>query len=123
MITGIVNVAMAATVPLSVYDGSGRTHTIEAVIDTGYGGFLTLSPTRIASLGLSWIAQQQGSLANGSSQTFDVYAVTLLWDGAARQVRVVSTDAPPLIGMGLLQDYELRIQARVGGLVTIEALP
>lgn len=123
MITGIVNAALEATLPLRVQDASGRTQQIDAVIDTGFNGFLTLPPTRIASLGLPWLCRQQGLLADGSVQVFDVFMATMIWDGQARAVEVESIDAAPLAGMELLHKHDLRIQVIAGGDVTIAALP
>ena len=42
MITGMVNAHREATSPLSVPDANGQRHAIDAVIDTGYTGCLTL---------------------------------------------------------------------------------
>jgi hypothetical protein len=38
-------------------------------------------------------------------------------------VEIDAADTDPLVGMGLLYGYEVRIQAIDGGVVTIEALP
>ena len=52
MITGVVNANHEATVPLVVHDAHGQQQTIEAVIDTGFTGSLTLPSTLIAVLGV-----------------------------------------------------------------------
>jgi predicted aspartyl protease len=44
MMTGIVNVDLEAVLRLSVRDAAGHSHDVEAVIDTGFNGFLTLPP-------------------------------------------------------------------------------
>ena len=95
---------------------------IEAVIDTGFTGFLTLSPTLIASLGFTWLGREQGVLGDGSLQVFDVYAATVLWDGYARTVATDAADSDPLVGMGLIRNHDLHIQVLEGGTVTVEAL-
>lgn len=41
MIEGIVNASREAVVPLTVASPAGRTQPIDAVIDTGFSGFLT----------------------------------------------------------------------------------
>jgi predicted aspartyl protease len=63
MITGSVNIALDATVRLTLHDANGSAHEIEAVIDTGFNGFLTLPPALNTGLGLTWICRQQGQLA------------------------------------------------------------
>ena len=42
MIEGVVNAAHEAVVALHLQGPEGRTGDIEAVVDTGYSGFLTL---------------------------------------------------------------------------------
>jgi predicted aspartyl protease len=54
MSTGMVNAHCEAIIPLSVQDANGQGHMIDAVTDTGYTGCLTLPPTLIAALGLTW---------------------------------------------------------------------
>jgi clan AA aspartic protease len=102
---------------------NGQQQEIEAIIDTGFTGFLTLPPALIAALGLSWLSRQPGILADGSVDIFDVYAATVMWDGQPRVVEVEAADIEPLVGMGLLAQYSLRIDVLSGGVVTITALP
>ena len=52
MILGVVNAAYEAVVTLPLQDPEGRTRDIEAVVDTGYSGFLTLPPGLVDDLGL-----------------------------------------------------------------------
>ena len=123
MIIGVVNANREATIRLVVRGANGQEHEIEAVIDTGFTGFLTLPATLIASLGLAWHGREQAFLGDGSTQVFDVYAATVIWDGQARTVEADAADTDPLVGMGLIYGHELRIRAVDGGAVTIEALP
>ena len=123
MMTGAVNPELEALLQLTVRDAGGQPRSVPAVIDTGFNGFLTLPPTLIATLGLPWLCRQEGQLADGSVQAFDVYVATVDWDGQPRSVEVDAAEAQPLIGMGLMQGSELRIQVRPGGSVTIEGMP
>jgi clan AA aspartic protease len=123
MIIGIVNANLEATIRLIVRGAQGQEQEIEAVIDTGFTGSLTLPAELIAALGLTWRGHAQAELADGSLHLFDVYAATLLWDDRARMVEIDATDSDPLVGMGLLHGYDLRIQVVEGGKVTIEMLP
>ena len=52
MILGVVNAHSEATIRLPVRDAVGHEHEIEAVLDTGFNGSLTLPPALIAALGL-----------------------------------------------------------------------
>jgi len=123
MIIGAVNAALEAIIPLSVQEAAGTAHLMDAVIDTGFNGSLTLAPTLVAALGLSWLCRQQGQLADGSIQAFDVYTATVMWDGQPRTVEVEAADGDPLVGMELLEGRDLRIQVVPGGPVTVTALP
>ncbi len=123
MIAGTVNADLEARLQLVVVNASGQSQTVDAVLDTGFNGFLTLPPALIGALSCPWLCQSQGSLADGTAHVFDVYAVTLLWDGRPRTVETEAVAAQPLVGMSLLRDHELRIQVVDGGPVEIAALP
>ena len=121
MIEGGVNAHREAVVRLPLLSSSGQTRDIEAVIDTGFNGFLTLPPTLVAELGLTRLGQKSMVLANGSRDVFDTYGVTVLWDGQSRFVDVDEADATPLLGMSMLDNHDLSIQVRDGGRVVIQA--
>jgi clan AA aspartic protease len=123
MITGVVNANREATIRLAVIGPSGQQREIEAIIDTGFTGFLTLPPALVMALGLPWLCRQPGILADGNVDVFDVYTATVLWDGQPRAVEVEDADTDPLVGMSLLDGYSLRIDILNGGTVTITALP
>ena len=123
MITGVVNANHEATIQLVVRGAHGQQETIEAVIDTGFTGSLTLPPMLITALGLPWLGRQRAMLGYGSVRFFDVYAATIIWDGQVRTVETDATDTEPLLGMSLLAGHEVRMQVVDGGTVTIEALP
>ena len=53
MIIGVVNAHTEATVRLIVQAAGGREQEIEAILDTGFNGSLTLPPAVVASLGRS----------------------------------------------------------------------
>lgn len=123
MISGMVNANREATIRLVVIGPSGKQQEIEAIIDTGFTGFLTLPPVLIEGLGLSWLSRQPGILADGSVDIFDVYTVSVWWDGRLRVIEVEAAETDPLVGMSLLDGYTLRVDIRAGGIVTISALP
>ena len=111
-----------ATIPLVVSNENRQTQLIDAVIDTGYTGFLSLPREIIVLLNLSWTGIDRGTLGDGSEATFEVYAAKVIWDGEYRNVPVNKAETDPLIGMSLLYGYDLQIQAIEGGRVTIKAL-
>jgi clan AA aspartic protease len=122
MITGTVNPDREAVIQLRVRGPTGRVRTVAAVIDTGFSDELTLPPTLIAELRLTWQERGNALLADGSITHFDIYAARLAWDRHSRTVAVFAAETTPLVGMALLDGHELNAKARVGGKVTIRAL-
>lgn len=101
----------------------GRRQEIEAVVDSGYTGWITLPSTTIAALDLRWQTFGRGVLADGSVSVFDVYQARVEWDGRLRRVFVDEFNASPLVGMALLRGYEYRMQVRSRGKIIIKRLP
>jgi clan AA aspartic protease len=122
MIVGQVNSEREAIVELVVIGNNNLAKTIHAVIDTGYTGFLTLSPALTLELQLTWYMQQQGMLGDGSVRLFNVYEASIIWDGQERAIEVNEADADCLVGMGLMEGYELVIRNVPGGVVTLSSL-
>ena len=121
MIEGIVNAAYEPVVTLTVQGPSGQTSEIEAVIDTGFTGFLTLPPGLISELGLPFLAANRATLADGSEVTFPSYVVAVLWGGQTIYVEADAADATPLVGMRLLDSHSLYVEIEDGGRVVIQA--
>ena len=122
MIVGIVR-GREAQIRLTVHDHRGRQQEVEAVVDSGYTGWLTLPPTAITALQLRWQSVGRAILADGSLSTFDVYQARVVWDRRTRRAFVDQFDATPLVGMALLRGSDYRMQVRSRGKVTIKRLP
>ena len=122
MMYGSVNQSCEAILPV-VVKNDAKTQLVDAVIDTGFSGFLTLPSSIIAVLDLTWKGRDIATLGDGSYCIFDVYIARVIWDGQYRTIDINKSETVPLIGMGLLRGYDLRIQAIEGGSVTIELLP
>lgn len=122
MITGKVQ-ADEGRIRLRVRGSQRLEQEIEAVIDTGYTEWLSLPPSLIAALGLRWKTFGRAILADGSERIFDVYRGEVLWDGGFRRILIDEADNEPLVGMTLLSGYELKMQVRPRGKITITRLP
>ncbi len=97
---------------------------IEAVVDTGFDGELTLPLGLIQRLGYPYAGFTRGTLADGSAVRFDYHEGRVLWHGGEeRAVVVLAADGDPLVGMALLRGSRLTIDAVPGGLVRIEEPP
>ncbi len=123
MISGVVNSDLEATVRLRIRGPGGQEQEIDAVIDTGFNGFLTLSPALVRQLSLTHLGQSRALLANGQEELLDLYEVTLLWDGQWRTEEADAADTDALVGMSLLYRYSVYIEAVEGGQVVIAAFP
>ena len=123
MITGVVTPGLFTTIPIRLLDSAGRTHQIDALVDTGYDGALVLPPALVNTLGLPWKIRQTAIIADGSTPVYDVYQATVIWDNQPRSVEVDAVDFGPLVGTRLLHGHKLSIHMIAGGSVVIEALP
>ena len=122
MIEGTVNKNLEVTIRLNLHSVSGEAQDIEAIVDTGFTGHLTLPIELIERLALSWLSRGHALLADGSLHVFDVHSCTLPWNGQARTVEVDEAETDPLVGMRLLRDHNLSVDVVDNARVRIEAL-
>jgi clan AA aspartic protease len=122
MMKGVVSPSCEAMIRFAIGNEGGQVQAIDAVIDTGYTGFLSVPREIIVTLNLPWTGIDRVTLGDGSETTFEVYAGRIIWDGEYRDIPVNESETDPLVGMSLLYGYDLRIQTVVGGSVTIEEL-
>jgi len=108
-------------VTLPLHGPDGRTHDIQAVIDTGYTGTLTLPTAVVAELKLSFSHMGWAFLANDDVVSFDVHDVIVLWDGQPTHIKADATGSTPLVGMLLLDRHNVNIEVESGGRVVIQA--
>ena len=116
-----MNAAYEPVVTLAVQGPAGQTREIKAVIDTGFTGFLTVTPALATELGLAYRVISRATLADGSEVTFPYYGVPVLWDGKRRYIAADAADTTPLVGMRLLDSHSLYVEVIDGGRVFIQA--
>jgi clan AA aspartic protease len=122
MMQGYVNTSYEAVISLVIKHNS-KLKSINAVIDTGFTGFLSLPQSIIDELELPWSYSDFATLGDGSETLFDIHEASVIWDGQFREIEVNSADTEPLLGMSMLRGYRLEMDTIQGGLVTIKALP
>ena len=122
MITGVVNADREAILQIVVRDSNGQAHSHDAMVDTGYIGWLTLPPDIIAALGLTWRERGGALLADGNPTLFDVYDAAIIWDGQLLTIPVDEMDADPLVGMSLMYGYELVMPILDGATFTLRLI-
>ena len=123
MISGIVVRMPSGLHPLimvSLWSSGGRLYSFQATVDTGFTGTLTLPFQFIERLGLASGGSSVVTLANGRSEEVNHYYAEVLWHTRAERVVVYQSEADPLVGMGLLRNSRLTVEAWDGGAVAIE---
>jgi clan AA aspartic protease len=118
MITGIVH-DLESIIPLLVCDSNEKIYTQDAIIDTGFDGWLSLPPDLIKQLNLSWKRRGRAILGDGSECVFNVYEAVVLWDGDFLTIPVDEADSEPLVGMSLMEGYQLTVEVFEGGCVEL----
>jgi clan AA aspartic protease len=122
MIVGIVNADFEPIIPLSICGSNGEIYTQDAIVDTGFNGWLSLPPNLIAQLNLKWKRRGRAILGDGSECVFNVYEAVVLWDENLLTIPIDEADSEPLVGMSLMEGYQLIVQVFEGGRVELSKI-
>jgi clan AA aspartic protease len=109
MIEGIVTEQREATVAARVRGPHGHCLEVDAAIDTGFDGFLTLPADVIRLLELPFVMAARATLGDGRKARISLFAAVIEWDGREVPASVMRADVAPLVGTALLDGFELRI--------------
>ena len=121
--SGLVNARGEAVLTVRVVGGDRRRdEPVEAVIDTGFDGYLLMPPSVADSLSLPRLGSTRPTLADGRVVTMPVHIASVLWHGRSRPVRVLVADGGSLVGTALLRDSRLVVDFVPGGSVRVEEL-
>ncbi len=123
MIVGRVDANHELMIRVTLQDAAGLDHELVAILDTGFTGAITLPSSTLASLGLTRHSTGSALTATGALVHFDLYPVTIIWDGVARYVFAQEINSSPLLGLRMLIGYDLRARVELGGRVELEAIP
>ena len=121
MIIGKITAQQEAAIELEV-GGLNQSVKIEAVIDTGFSGYLTLPSVLINRLKLQQAGEQIAILGDENRVILKRYIASVLWHEVERDVYVLQAEGGPLIGMSLLYGSRLTLDVVTGGDVMIDAL-
>lgn len=119
MICGIVNAELQPTISLVVRGSKGVEKVIEAVVDTGFNGFLSLPEEIVSELDLPRKSGGIAILADGREADLENFEATVIWNGCPARILVDQANIFPLVGMELCAGQELSIAVVNGGRVTI----
>ena len=122
MIIGKITANREAIIELEVVGSSQKKEKVEAVVDTGFNGYLTLPNDLINYLKLQRAGSRHVTLGDGNVVVLDMYFAKVVWHGEEREVLALQADGGPLIGMSLLYGSRLVLEVMHNGDVTIESL-
>ena len=122
MITGHVTTNREAVIELEFVSSDQKIERVEAVIDTGFNGYLTLPSDLVNRLNLQLAGNRRAILGDGNTVVMDVYLAKVMWHGQEREVLVLQAEGGPLVGMSLLYGNRVILTIVNGGDVTIDPL-
>ncbi len=123
MINGKVTTSLEATIDIEVSGPNPTPEQTEAVIDTGFNGYLTLPSQLVRLLNLPLAGSRFATLGDGSVVSLRAYHATVSWHGQNRKVLVLEGDGASLVGMSLLRGSRFSMDVVVDGDVAVEELP
>lgn len=109
---------IALTLPLA----DPHVPAIEAVVDTGFNGELTLPDIVLQSIGAIPAGMRTVQLADGNFVVMNEYIVRLLWHGRPRDVVAMEAESTPLVGMELLWGCRVTFEVQDQGPMVIEEI-
>lgn len=119
MLTGTVTHKLEARVGLAIIRPGAPDYPLEAVVDTGFNGFLTLPAGVIRETNLPFNGFTSAQLADGSIVTLRRFHATIRWDRGGRDVLVLESEGGALVGMSLMEGHRLAMLVVPGGEVVI----
>ena len=120
MIRGVLNDRLEPMAVVEISNGDGAFQPVDALLDTGFGGDLTLPPDEVERLGLEYENRTPLILEGGKRIDAPVHRGFVKWFGQAREINVIAAEGQPLLGMSLLAGCKIAIRARPGGEALIE---
>lgn len=108
--------------PISVFGPGDRRVQVEATIDTGFNGYLTLPPAVVSGLELSFVGTTLATLGDGQRASLDLFLGAVAWHGDPLDVLVLQAEGGALLGMAALEGSRLTVDVTGGGNVTIQPL-
>lgn len=121
MMTGTITSEREAILSLTLRNGNAEV-TIDAIVDTGYNGTLTLPQAVIDTLALPSHGVRLVTLADGSETQLGLYRAVVLWHGEPRAVQALAAEGGALLGMALLYGSRLAMDVLDGSPFTLVPL-
>lgn len=107
---------------VEVLGTDGRRAEVEAIVDTGFNGHLTLPSSLATSLSLPVVGEARSTMADGREVVEDVCAARVVMHGTPRAARVPISETTPLLGTALLGRSRLTMDLVPSGEVLLEEI-
>ena len=122
MIVGQVDSRLNLFLPVVVRGFAGQELALNALLDTGFSDFLSLTDDQIQTLGLLPSGVAESELADGSIVPVTLYTAVVVWEGIERLIEVVGGDSDPLLGVKLLEGYLMTVEFTENGNLQLSRL-
>ena len=122
MISGQIAELGLAWLPVRIRDGNGAWQILRCVVDTGFTGQLALPEGVVRRLALNLNNETRVTPAAGPPVLTLAGSVLIDWMERTMPARVVQAGTHPLLGMSLLRNHHIAIDAVADGAVTVAPL-
>ena len=122
MINGRVTEDLKAKINITISVGDGIWNSLDVVVDTGFNGQLALPEETVQSLGLVLDLFRRVTPAIGGTRVVASGYVHLRRAEVSMRARATQAGTEPLIGMALLLNRRITIDAITDGAVSITPL-
>ena len=114
---------LEARITVAVAGPSMEFWEVEAVIDTGFSGWLTLPEVAVRELDLQIYGRRRVRIADNRVTWMLTYRAVVQWQGRQIDILVHQTENPrPLLGTAMLEHCRLTVDMQEGGPVAVTPL-
>lgn len=114
---------LEARITVAVAGPSMEFWEVEAVIDTGFSGWLTLPEVAVRELDLQIYRRRRVRIADNRVTWMLTYRAVAQWQGRQIDILVHQTENPrPLLGTAMLEHCRLTVDMQEGGPVAVTPL-
>ena len=93
---------------------------MEALLDSGFNGTVSLPEDEVEKLGLPLVSERSVTLADGNDARVKVHVGNVRFAARWYRCPVLATGDVPTIGMHLMQGMKVCFEASEGGAIEIE---
>ncbi len=101
--------------PIEAISNSGETRTYEAMLDTGFSGWMSLPRTEIDELELPYGFSHVLELADGSDLRAGFYVGEFFFADRIFRVPVTALGETPLLGLSMLKEAQITMNVIENG--------